>query len=46
LNQPGITEVRAETDKGHLSSLLVLVKSGFQEVGSDDKTHRLALRRG
>jgi ribosomal-protein-alanine N-acetyltransferase len=45
LNQAGITEVRAETDKGHAASQRVLVKTGFHEVGSGGDTDRFALRR-
>jgi ribosomal-protein-alanine N-acetyltransferase len=40
LRQPGVTEVRAETDKGHGPSMRVLVKARFEETGSDAETQR------
>lgn len=45
LRQPGVTEVRAETDRGHEPSLRVLLKTGFEEDGSDEQTRRFRLRR-
>jgi RimJ/RimL family protein N-acetyltransferase len=45
LQQPGVTEVRAETDAGHLPSQGVLLNSGFTLAGSDETTRRYVRRR-
>jgi RimJ/RimL family protein N-acetyltransferase len=45
LDQPGMAEVRAETDEGHLPSHGVLVNTGFTFLGSDGETRRYSLPR-
>ncbi|GAA2431091.1 GNAT family N-acetyltransferase [Streptomyces macrosporus] len=44
LDRPDVTEVRAETDPGHLPSQRVLLKSGFRDAGTHDGMHRFVLR--
>ena len=45
LEQPEVSEVRAETDEDHLASRRVLEKTGFTFVGSDGETRSYAKRR-
>jgi RimJ/RimL family protein N-acetyltransferase len=45
LEQPEVSEVRAETDEDHLASRRVLEKTGFTFLGSDGETRFYAKRR-
>lgn len=45
LGLPGVAEVCAQTEPGHLPSQRVLLKAGFRDAGLDGGMHRFVLRR-